>query len=277
MSRGVFTVLGAQGFIGRALSQWLSANSYEVYKPARQLSLMDVTTSLRGHVVYCIGLTADFRSRPWDTVDAHIGVLRHLLAEGNFASLTYLSSTRVYQGSDVGHEDASLVVCPKEADQLYNLSKLMGESLCHASHCLERPVRVVRLSNVLGSDLTSANFIYSLLREALTTGSIELNSNPDSAKDYIVLSDVTSMLEQIALRGQAHCYNLASGQKISHGEIVQIIAALTGAYVSVTPHAPLISFPSIDIRRLREEFNFTPQSPLNYLATLLPAVKMQIS
>ena len=269
MSAHVFTVLGAQGFVGQALSQWLRARGHEVHTPARQLSPTEISASLRGHVVYCIGLTADFRSRPWDTVDAHVGVLRQLLDKGQFASLTYLSSTRVYLGGDAGHEDAPLKVRPGDPDQLYNLSKLMGESLCHAAHRPEKPVRVVRLSNIVGSDLTSDNFIYTLLREALATNAIQLNSSLGSAKDYIALEDVTRMLELIAIQGRERCYNLASGRQTRHGEIVRAIVALTGACVSVTPDAPSMDFPAIDIHRLHEEFGFSPQPPLDGLVALL--------
>ncbi len=265
----IYTVLGAQGFVGQALSQWLRTRGHEVHTPARQLPPAELSASLRGHVVYCIGLTADFRSRPWDTVDAHVGVLRQLLADGQFASLTYLSSTRVYLGGDTGHEDAPLTVRPEAPDQLYNLSKLMGESLCHAAHRPERPVRVVRLSNVVGGDLTSDNFIYALLREALATGAIQLNSSLDSAKDYIALLDVVRMIEQISLNGRAHCYNLASGQQLSHREIVQFIVNMTNAHVTIKENPVEICFPAIDITLLKKEFNFSPQPPLEDLRALL--------
>ena len=272
MRPSVFTVLGAQGFVGQALSQWLRARGHEVHTPARQLSPADLGASLRGHVIYCIGLTADFRGRPWDTVDAHVGVLRQLLAEGNFASLTYLSSTRVYLGSDVGREDAVLTVRPEDPDQLYNLSKLMGESLCHAAHRPEKPVRVVRLSNVIGGDVASDNFIYVLLREALASGVVQLNTSLDSAKDYIALADVTRMLELIASCGQAHCYNLASGQQTTNGELVGAIARLTGAGVSVSNDAPHTPFPRIDVGRLRHEFGFEPMSPIDYFEEIIVSV-----
>lgn len=268
----VFTVLGAQGFVGQALSQWLRARGHEVHTPARQLSAAELSASLRGHVVYCIGLTADFRSRPWDTVDAHVGVLRQLLAEGDFASLTYLSSTRVYLGCDVGREDAALTVRPEDPDQLYNLSKLMGESLCHAAHRPERPVRVVRLSNVIGGDVASDNFVYALLREALATGVVRLNTSLDSAKDYVALADVTRMLELIASCGQAHCYNLASGQQTTNGELVDAIARLTGATFSVSDNAPHTHFPRVDICRLRREFGFEPMSPIDYFEEIVVSV-----
>ena len=265
MRPDAFTVLGAQGFVGQALSQWLRVRGHEVHTPARQLSPAELSASLCGHVVYCIGLTADFRGRPWDTVDAHVGVLRQLLAEGNFASLTYLSSTRVYLGCDVGREDAALTVRPEDPDQLYNLSKLMGESLCHAASRPEKPVRVVRLSNAIGGDVASDNFISVLLREALATGGIHLRTSLDSAKDYIALADVTRMLGLIACSGQAHCYNLASGQQTTNGELVEAIARLTGAEFSVSDDALHTTFPRIDIGRLHHEFGFEPLSPISYL------------
>lgn len=275
MSGQRFTVLGGQGFVGHALSQFLHQHGHAVLTPSRQLSVAQLLESLHGHVVYCIGLTADFRSRPWDTVDAHVGLLRQLLAHGQFESLTYLSSTRVYLGSGAGHEDAALTVLPQLPDQLYNLSKLMGESLCHAAHRPERPVRVVRLSNVVGGDLSSDNFIYALLREALASGQILLNSSLDSAKDYIALSDVTRMLARIASEGQQRCYNLASGQQTRHGDIVSAIARLTGAQVTVADQAPRADFPPIDIHRLRSEFDFTPVPALDGLASLLPPSAVQ--
>lgn len=274
MSIHMFTVLGAQGFVGQALTLWLRERGHEVHTPARQLSPADLAAGLRGHVVYCIGLTADFRSRPWDTVDAHVGVLRHLLAEGSFSSLTYLSSTRVYLGCDAGHEDAALIVQPEVPDQLYNLSKLMGEALCHAGHSSERPVRVVRLSNVLGGDLASDNFIYALLREAIATGAVQLNSSLDSVKDYIALADVTRMLERIAVSGQARCYNLASGRQTSNDEIVEAITNLTGAKILVSNNAQRSSFPKIDINQLKREFNFSPSPPLGGLADIFKTISI---
>jgi hypothetical protein len=48
---------------------------------------------------------------------------------------------------------------------------IAGLSPLHAAYP-EKPVRVVRLSNVAGRDLTSDNFIYALLREALASGTI---------------------------------------------------------------------------------------------------------
>ena len=276
MSPTVFTVLGAQGFIGQALTQWLRNRGYIVNAPARQLSSSDLASGVSGHVIYCIGLTADFRNRLWATVDAHVGVLRSVLADGDFSSLTYLSSTRVYQGVDTGHEEATLRVQPEVPDHLYNLSKLLGESLCHAAYRLERPVRVVRLSNVVGGDIKSDNFICSLLRQAITTGTMELKSSIDSAKDYVALHDVTRMLERISVAGQARCYNLASGRQIRNLDIVEAIKKLTGAEYRVLTNAPQVLFPRIDIGLIKAEFDFSPSDPLDGLVDAFRSFSAQL-
>jgi nucleoside-diphosphate-sugar epimerase len=130
-------------------------------------------------------------------------------------------------------------------------------------------VRVVRLSNVIGSDLTSDNFIYALLREALESGVISLKSSLDSTKDYISLADVLRMLELISGRGQARCYNLASGIQTSNSEIVQAISKTIGARVLVDENATRTVFPRIDIGRICQEFDFKPLQPINCLHEIL--------
>src|SRR6476659_903845 len=93
MSR--FTVLGAGGLIGSRLATSLARAGHEVFAPPRDHELNGEPL---GHVIYAIGVTADFRTRPFDTVAAHVCQLQKVLSEGHFDSLLYLSSTRVYQG-----------------------------------------------------------------------------------------------------------------------------------------------------------------------------------
>ena len=265
----IYTITGSQGFIGNSLALWLKSRGHQVYTPERFISPARLVTSLKGHVVYCIGLTADFRTRPWETIEAHVCLLRQLLMYGDFLSFTYLSSTRVYLGSQSGNEDSELIVHPHSPDQLYNLSKLMGEAICHAANTEGRPIRSVRLSNVVGRDLESDNLVYALLRESLSTGVINFTSSPDTKKDYIDIIDVVSMLERIACCGRSPCYNLASGSQISTGEIANIISRHTGAKQIIPDYPPVTPFPQIDISRLKQEFNFSPTSPLDRLIELI--------
>jgi nucleoside-diphosphate-sugar epimerase len=259
-----FTVLGARGFIGAQLVSHLEANGHVVYAPERGDT--QVFQRKLGHVLYCIGLTADFRTRPFDTVRAHVSVLAEVLEKAEFNSLVYLSSTRVYARSASGKESAPLTADVSDPSDLYNLTKLTGESLCRS--CNRPNVKVARLSNVIGLDHQSDNFLFALIREAIS-GRIELQSDPESAKDYILLDDVVALLPRIAVEGKGWLYNIASGSNVAHREIVALLALLTRCEVAVRPDAPLSVFPEIDIGQLRKEFNFSPLSLLGYIPDLV--------
>jgi nucleoside-diphosphate-sugar epimerase len=256
-----WTVLGASGVIGRQLVARLRADGQVVSTPERG----DPGLYQRplGQVIYAIGLTADFRQRPYDTVQAHVSLLAELLQRADFTSLLYLSSTRVYARAASGREDADLCVQPQDPSDLYNLSKLMGESLCLNSG--RTGVRVVRLSNVVGGeDADSTNFVPSLLREA-RSGRIVLQTAPDSAKDYIHIDDVAELLPRIAAQGREHLYNVASGVQTRHAQWTEQLQRQTGCRVEVAPSAPTVSFVPIDISRLRREFAFVPRPVLSAL------------
>src|SRR5437868_14664917 len=89
----MITVLGASGFIGSHIVRELEQRGEKYYAPAKVETIWDKDL---GNIIYCIGLTADFRTRPFDTVEAHVCKLNELLKRGRFDSLLYLSSTRVY-------------------------------------------------------------------------------------------------------------------------------------------------------------------------------------
>lgn len=265
-----FTVLGASGFIGAALVASLRAQGHTVFAPQRGDAA--IFEAELGHVIYCIGMTADFRSKPFETVDAHIGVLAEVLARARFASLLYLSSTRVYGHAAHAQEQSSLLVDPADPSDLYNLTKLTGESLCR---CCGKPgVKVARLSNVVGSDPDSANFLPTLVREALA-GRITLQSDPQSAKDYILLDDVLRLLPLIAVSGRHWLYNVASGHNVTHAQLVACLAALTACATDVAPEAPLVCFPVIDTTRLRDEFHFSPCDVTDHLPRLVEQARQR--
>lgn len=254
-----FTVLGASGYIGSRLVAHLQAQGYNVWAPARGAA--EVFTRSLGHVMYCAGLTADFRTRPFDTVDAHVGLLRQVLERAQFDSLLYLSSTRVYMGATSTSEDASLAVLPADPSYLYNLTKLTGESLCRASG--RAGARVARLSNVVGPgmDVEAGNLVADLLHQA-RHGHVVLRSDPQSAKDYVHVDDVVGWLPQIALQGRHQVYNVASGVQTTHAQWLGWLQARTGCVVETQSQAPLQTFPAIDVQRLQSEWGVKSRAVL---------------
>ena len=265
----MFTVLGASGFIGSQVVQNLHKREPFVFAPPRDWTLPKEL----GHIIYCIGLTADFRSRPLDAMEAHVGYLVRLLQQNTFESLTYLSSTRVYgTGSPTAYEDDVLTVAPNDPSDLYNISKLAGESVCLSSG--RKNVRVVRLSNVYGYDAKSENFIFTLIRDALKDKKIVLRSALESSKDHVSVDDVARILPEIALRGKQRIYNIARGKNTTAGQIVRKLQGLTKCAVEVAEDAPRICFPRIETKRLVSEFpEFKPTDILEDLGRLVGEYK----
>jgi nucleoside-diphosphate-sugar epimerase len=272
-----FTVIGAQGFIGSHLSEHLEQSGHDVMRPRRG----ETVPREPGHVVYCVGVTADFRSRPHDTVTAHISYLADILVRVRPLSFLYLSSTRVYGGAESGAETATLAVRPTDPENLYNATKIAGEALCLAQP--SDTVRVVRLSNVFGRGMDAQkirrkDFLAAVLREAVG-GYVRLRTALESQKDYVAIEDVVRAIERIALYGQHRLYNVASGCNVSHHALVQRIAALTGAMVSVDPAAPIVAFPPIDTLRIAGEFRdddpWSPASVLDAMPELVTAARRQ--
>jgi nucleoside-diphosphate-sugar epimerase len=255
-SREQFTVMGARGFIGRHVADRLRGGDAEIFMPERDSP--ELFRQPLGHLIYCAGVTSDFRKRPFDTVRAHTGLIGELLDKAEFQSLLYLSSTRIYLGGTAGSEEAPLTVNPHHPDHLFHLSKLAGESLC--LHSGRENVRIARLSNVCGDDYGSGNFLYALLEEAVSKKRITLRTSMDSAKDYISVEDAADLLIRIARNGQRQVYNVASGVNVTNSSIVSWIQEKTACDIQVMEDAKPVIFPDICIDRIRDEFGYTPPS-----------------
>ncbi len=263
-----FTVLGASGFVGTALVAWLKSHDQTVHAITRA-SLPALLGERRrvGHVIDCVGLTADFRARPLETAEAHVGLVAHCLAELQFESFLLLSSTRVYTRAATTHEAAVLPALPTDPSDLYNVTKIAGEALCLADQ--RQTIRVARLSNVYGFPMPEETFLGQVLSEGRRTGQVIFEQSPASTKDYVSVSAVVRLLPQIAIAGRHRLYNVAAGQNTSHATIAERLSELTGWYTCFAPHAPTIANRRIDTSRLEVEFGPTGSDVTADLATLL--------
>lgn len=259
-----YTILGSGGFIGSHLARSIREKSMSCYCPGRDEKLPEKDL---GHIIYCIGLTADFRARPYDTVDAHVCTLLDVIRNHDFDSLTYLSSVRVYQGNyGPCTEESTIQSNPSDANDLYNISKIMGEAVCFASG---KKVRVVRLSNVYGADLYSDNFLSSVIRDAVLTKKVILNTSLNSEKDYISIHDVIDIVQKIAENGHFSLYNVASGRNISNLEIMEKLQDLTACEILVNPGAEEVCYPRVSIEKIQKEFSFSPAFLLDDLQKII--------
>jgi nucleoside-diphosphate-sugar epimerase len=260
-----FTVLGGNGYIGRNVSTYLAELGHEVFVSGRNMS--GVFGTDLGHVIYAIGLTGDFRTRPFDTVEAHVCRLREVLSSASFDSFLYLSSTRLYGAREGLARETDLISARPGLDAVYDVSKLLGESLCLSIE--NKKIRVARLSNVYGPGQSANTFLGSIRDELKARARVTIQEAPDSCKDYVCISDVVKILSHIAVCGKERLYNVASGCVTSHGQIADQINKLRLGSVSFSPSATSRRFPKIGIDKILDEVKIEPRSVLADIESLI--------
>lgn len=265
----MITVLGASGFVGTHIVNYLKSIGQDYFAPSRDYDFLEDHNL--GNVIYCIGLTADFRLFPLETINAHSCILKKLIERNNFESLLYLSSTRIYQYSQKTNEESDLLVNPNRFDDIYNISKIMGESACNSQN--NSKIKIVRLSNVIGNDFKSQNFVIDIIKSAITEKKIILETTLKSSKDYIMIEDVIKLILLIMFNGKYNVYNLASGFNITNEKIIEKITSLIECTVELKNNNNDVEFPIININKIKEEFGFNAQNVLDFLPDLITNFK----
>ncbi|PLQ00723.1 NAD-dependent epimerase/dehydratase family protein [Cupriavidus pauculus] len=230
------TVIGGAGFVGRRLADTLRRAGHEVWVPARGDRAL-LTRDL-GHVYYCAGLTADYAARPYDTVTAHVTLLADVLRANRYEHLVYLSSTRLYDTSQlpVGDEAAALTLQPANPRALYDFSKGLGENLCLT--VAAGRTAVARLSCVFDWTPESPGFLSEWLMRAASERAFRLDSDSGFVRDYIHLDDVVDALIGISTRNAGGIFNVASGENVSNGELAEAFNA-AGWDIALARHSPV--------------------------------------
>jgi nucleoside-diphosphate-sugar epimerase len=272
----MITILGASGFVGSHLVNFLCRMGVHYYAPQRNADLFDRDL---GHVIYCIGMTADFRNKPFETIESHICKLSGLLQHGRFKSFTYLSSTRLYINTPYSNikvkEDDFVYINSSNATDIFAASKLTGELL--ALNSGRENIKVVRLSNVFGDDFKSENFVTSVIKEALSKGAVKIYSGPDSAKDYVSISDVCQALYLLSSLEETGVFNLAYGSNTTHAQLLSEIENITGAKMIYVADASTICFTEIDTTKLVNLIRFKPvNSILKSLPSIIEAFRFEL-
>lgn len=257
------TIVGHAGYIGSHLAQLLAGRGDDVFLPERNDPRL--FGQKLGTVFYCAGLTADFRARPFDTVEAHVTLLARLLKEADFERLIYLSSTRLYDslGGIRASEDLALRLNPDNPRHLYDFSKGLGENLCVTTSAGK--ASVARLSCIFGGSGCRDGFIAELIAKTLGHQEITLESSPHFTRDYLHVDEAAQLILAIAERGSHPIYNVARGENTPNSQLFEIVSRLTGCAIKTTSTAH-VDAPTIDVTRIREEFGFSATPIEHHLA-----------
>lgn len=269
----MITVLGGTGFVGSQIVKDLKASNANFIAPLRNEILHSKNL---GDVIYCIGLTADFREKPHDTITAHVSYLNDLIKNNQFKSLTYCSSTRLYIHNTQTSENSKISIDITDPFDLYNSSKLTGELL--ALNCGRKNIKIARLSNVFGLDFYSNNFITSITKDAILNNSVELRTTPNSAKDYISVKDVSEMLIKLSSLEKTGIYNIAYGSNFNNQSILNKLSELTGCKICYAKNAQTIIFSEIENAKIINELNYVPKTNLiTELETFVHSFKLHLN
>jgi len=260
-----FTVIGAGGFIGSRIVDVLRSRGETVATPPR--SQQEFDSQDLGQVIYCAGLTGDFLQRPFDTVEAHVGLIGHILRAGRFQRLVYLSSTRVYDSlaGRGGRETDVLELDPALARNVYDLSKVLGENLC--LNFSSGKACVARLSNVFDADEAASGFLSELLTQARRSHEITSPVSPSGGRDYIHVTDAVSGLLAMATGDVRGIVNIAGGRTILNGELADVFSR-SGHHLTLTGKAVPTVQPHCDISRLKK-LGVTPKDAVTIIAEIM--------
>jgi nucleoside-diphosphate-sugar epimerase len=270
----IATVIGGQGFIGKAIVRHLHKLGWDCWVPDRATSWPLSNRNL-GQVFFCAGLTADYLQRPAETVEGHVGLLARVLQSDSYDSLVYLSSTRLYDylaAGETAHEMACLTLEPHDPRNLFDLSKLTGESLCYAMG--RGRARVARLSCVY-EGAGNEGFLPMLLRQLEHTpwgSTIQVESSPHFSRDYVHVSDVVQALMNIASNASKLTYNVACERNFTNDELAKFIQEKSGRYIKFMMDDIAPTPALVNMNRYQQEFGWIPTPVQDCIGTWLSAL-----
>ncbi|MGF1691111.1 SDR family oxidoreductase [Photobacterium kagoshimensis] len=264
------TIFGSSGFVGSNLKTKLDELGFDVYCPSREDSDFNSNEDL-GVVVYCSG-NGNCGSEPLSVLNANVNRLTDVLCLDNYKRIIYLSSTRIYMGSNSSNEFSDNVV--KESDDriLFNLTKMIGEELCLK---LGRDPIVLRPSNIYGLAKNSKLFLPSITRDAINKKEVNMYVSPSYSKDYISVNDLVSVIVQLIIKEKINkrVLNVAYGKNVTAQNIVNVLIDKTKCNVNWITKSEDDYFPETEITELKSEVSFEPSSVIEDLEKLIDDFK----
>ena len=262
-------VLGARGFIGRALVAALQQNRITAL-PVSSADL-DLTTENAGDrlatmlqpddaVVLLSALTPE-KGRGLQPFLANIrmaGSLCHALTKVMPSHVVYFSSDSVYpMRAGLISEEACV-----EPEDLYGMMHLAREMMLKSA--TKAPAAVLRSTLVYGAEDTHNSYGPNRLRRmAQKDGKITLFGEGEETRDHILVDDVAALTLLVFSHRSSGTLNVATGRSISYAELAQKVAALFDKPIDIigTSRQTPITHRHFDVTAIHKAFptfNFTP-------------------
>ena len=241
-------ITGANGFIGRALTEYMVVKGYSVmgwdisestehdnmYRRVDMASMPEIEDALAEYkpdiIIHCAGSAnvSDSVANPDRDFGLNVGITHNLLyamqrKKLNHTRLVYLSSAAVY--GNPKHLPIS------EADEIhpispYALHKSMCEDMCRyfaENHGFD--IRIARIFSAYGPGLKKQIF-WDMYQKYRKTGRLEMYGDGTESRDFIHIDDLEHALYLIATgtTSTKMIINVANGEEITIRRVTELFA-----------------------------------------------------
>jgi UDP-glucose 4-epimerase len=254
-------ILGASGFLGRALHARLtrdgveviahSSRSLDLTRPAA-LGALDGMLGPETALVFASALTPDRGQTP-ATLLANTAMAVHLGAylEGRrLGRLVYLGSDAVY-GFDHEMVTEDTPVAPAG---YYGLAKYAAERVMEtAARASAIPLLALRVTGVYGPGDPHGSYGPNAFARSLARDhSVRIFGAGEEERDHVFVEDAAAITADLLRSGAAGVFNVATGQSCSFTDVVKAIRDLVPYEVKVTslPRKGAITHRRFDVGRL---------------------------
>ena len=265
-------ILGASGFLGRALHSALAAQGVEVVDHSSQtldltrpaaLAALDPVMTPGTALVVASALTPDRGQTP-ATFLANTTMATNLAA--------YLEQRRpgllVYVGSDAVYGFGAAPVTedtPVAPAGYYALGKYAAERVLDcAARTASVPLLTLRVAGMYGPGDPHGSYGPNAFARSLARDrSVHIFGAGEEERDHVFVDDAAAIAAGLLRAGATGVYNVATGQSPSFADVVKLVRALVPYEVAVigAPRKGPITHRHFDVTRLRQALpglHFTP-------------------
>lgn len=217
-------VTGSEGFIGSELVSFLESQGMRVegfdiaVDEAQDVSSYEAVRQAVERVDFVFhlaGVTDVWNSDKSSVFDANVVGVRNVLRACDTTGTPVIFSSSV---------------AARNPENLYALSKEVGESLCKSS---DADVSWVRFSNVVGGG-TEKGQVYAMAEEAVVDGEIEVWGDGEIRRSYVTVETVVEGLFEMMEADASGFYGEFGSQTMTNYEIAELIVDATSSDVGVS-------------------------------------------
>lgn len=255
MSESVI-IIGASGFIGKALMKELKAANIEAFGFSRKdcdlLKQDEVVQKISSKLANSTLIYAAGKHRQYgDTLDFYtsnnVSVVNVLFAaEKNIPErIVFLSSMEVYGVIEKGQKiTESSNLAPTS---LYAAGKISQEYLIRTwAHLHKVPCTMLRLPGIYGTDDNHTSIISTLFAAGINELEFDLHTAGSELRDYITSADLASCIAKIiTTESVPEVLNIGSGASVSINYIIDLVGRVLGKALKIHHRVP--SLPGFDI------------------------------